>query len=168
MRLADTIARRRIVYPRPLPTLPDIVLLDLPPRFRSPSLPLGRYYPAIIETEGEWMEWNDFLRADRLSPVAPDLLDRRPSAMTSPQIAFAHYDPTAQGWPSILLCRWPDDHVAIAGDKADLFARSAYTIEIAPDPGSRATTQAELLRLLNRDHERDIVFVPPSPVIGTS
>lgn len=66
MRLADTLARRRIVYPRPLPTLPDIVLLDLPPRFRSPSLPLGRYYPAIIETEGEWMEWNDFLRADRL------------------------------------------------------------------------------------------------------
>ncbi len=167
MRLADDLARRRVIYPRPLPTLPDIVLIDLSPRFRSPSLPLGRYYPVIVETDRERVEWDAFLDAERPAPVAPDLLDRRPSALATARISFAHYDPPAPGWPWILLCHWPDDHVAIVGTAGDLFARRAYTIELATDPAARTTMQDGLFAALGCDVTIDIILVPPSPVAGT-
>ncbi|MEN2749877.1 hypothetical protein [Sphingomonas sp. T9W2] len=97
MRLGNTIARQRLHYRRPLPTLPDVCLIDIPQPYASPSLPLGRYYPVIIETDVEWREWDRFLNIERQVPVAPDLFDRRPSVLRAGTITFAHYDPAASG-----------------------------------------------------------------------
>ncbi len=166
MRLADTIARRRACYPRPLPTLPDLCVIDVPRRFAAPLLPLGRFYPVIVETNAEWREWDAFLDADRVAPVAPDLFDRRPSALSTAGITFAHYDPPAPSWPWVLLCHWPACHVEIADDHDDLFARSAYSMEVTPDPDARATLQDKLFHALGSRAAVDIVIVPPSAVIG--
>ncbi|GEM_PF-2020710 len=168
MRLADGLARRRLRYPRPILTMPDLCVLDVPALFASPTLPLGRYYPVIIETDREWCEWNAFLHADRDAPVAPDLLDRRASVLIASEITSAHYDPPQRGWPWILLCRWPTEHVAVAGDHGDLFARSAYTIEVTADPAARARMQAHLFKSLYRQGTLEIVIVPPSPLSGSS
>ncbi|MET3438063.1 hypothetical protein [Sphingomonas sp. 1185] len=166
MRLADTLARRRLRYARPLPTMPDICLIDVPPPYASPSLALGRYYPVILETDLEWDEWDRFLTVDRHTPVAPDLFDRRPSALHADTIILAHYDPPEPGWPWILLCRWPIDHVALAGDASDLFARSAYSVEILPDPTERATMQDRVLHSLGRQRAVNLTLVPGGAIAG--
>ncbi|MFC3443846.1 hypothetical protein ACFOKF_22105 [Sphingobium rhizovicinum] len=57
----DEIAARRIYYRRPLPTLPDILLIDIPPRFAGEGLALDRYYPAILETVAEAHEFEAYL-----------------------------------------------------------------------------------------------------------
>jgi hypothetical protein len=38
-RLSDTVAQRRILYRRPIATLPDITILDIPVPFANPTLP---------------------------------------------------------------------------------------------------------------------------------
>jgi len=166
MRLGDILASRRRHYSRPLPTLPDICVIDIPQPYASPSLPLGRYYPVIIETEAEWAEWDHFLATDRIVPCAPDLFDRRPSALHAGTITFAHYDPAETGWPWILLCCWPADHVARAGDEGDLFARSAYSVEIAATHAERDAMADRVLDRLGRDRALNLTFIPASPVAG--
>jgi hypothetical protein len=86
--------------------MPDVLLIDIPPDYASPS-PLGRYYPVIIETDAEYAEMTEFLTVDRLRLVVPDLFDHRPSALRGDDIVFARYAPTAPGWPWLLICRWP-------------------------------------------------------------
>ncbi|WP_339348568.1 hypothetical protein [uncultured Sphingomonas sp.] len=168
MRLADDLARRRLCYPRPLPTLPDLCVIDVPAAYASATLPLGRYYPVIIETDREWCEWDAFLHAERDAPVAPDLLDRRASALIASEITFAHYDPIQPGWSWILLCRRPTEHIAVAGDHGDLFARSAYTIKVTADPVARTKMQERLFASLDRHGMVEIVIVPPSRLGGSS
>jgi hypothetical protein len=110
MRLVDDLAARRILYGRPLATMPDVLLIDIPPDYASPSLPLGRYYPVIIETDAEYAEMTEFLALDRLRLVVPDLFDHRPPALRGDDIVFARNAPTAPGWPWLLICRWPTDY----------------------------------------------------------
>ena len=130
MRLADHLAALRRLYARPLATMPDVLLIDIPPTFASSSLSLGRYYPVIIETDAEYAEMEAFLDRDRPGLVIPDLLDRRLSALRGDDIVFARYAPSAPGWPWLLICRWPADNTAMVPDHGDCFARGAYTSEV--------------------------------------
>lgn len=116
-------------YSRPLATMPDVLLIDIPAAYASARLSLGRYYPVILETEAEYREIGTFLTADRPRPVAPDIFDHRPSALRGDDIVFARYAPPCPGWPWLLLCRWPEEYVALVPRYGDHFARGAYTSE---------------------------------------
>lgn len=129
MRLVDSLAARRRIYPRALITMPDLMVIDVAPAFRSASLPLGRYYPVILETDAEIAEMSEFLLLDRPFPVPPDLFDYRPSALETDDIIIGRYDPPEAGWPWLLLCHWPPSYVALAPDPVRDFARGCYTIE---------------------------------------
>ena len=61
--LIASIARHRAFYPRPIPTMPDIVMLDIPTEFQSDHPPLGNYYPILIETLAEQHELDGYLEA---------------------------------------------------------------------------------------------------------
>lgn len=145
--LSHDLACRRILYPRPLPTLPDILLIDVPPRFAHTSLPLGRYYPIVVETGAEHREVEAFLTAPRNAPVQPALLDRRGTALETSRIVFAAFAPPAADWPHVLLCHWPAHYVALAAD-CDLFARGAYTSEVFDTFEELAAAANRLLAVL--------------------
>jgi len=130
MRLIDDLAARRVLYRRPLTTMPDVLLIDIPPAYGSPSLPLGRFFPVILETEAEYREMQAFLEQDRPQLAAPSLFDRRPSMLRSDAIVFARYAPPGAGWPWLLLCHWPEDCIALVPPGGDHFARGSYTIEV--------------------------------------
>lgn len=129
MRLVDHLASRRQLYPRPLATMPDVLLIDVPPVFASPSLPLGRFYPVILETDAEYAEMAAFIEMDRVQIVVPNLFDRRLSALRGDDIVFARYAPPSRDWPWVLLCRWPAAYVAMVPQQDEYFARGAYTSE---------------------------------------
>lgn len=128
--------------------MPDVLLIDIPPIFASPSLPLGRYYPVILETAAEHAEMETFLDQERSAPVTPGLLDRRPSALRGDDIVFARYAPSAQGWPWLLLCRWPADYAAMVPHNGDHFARGAYTSEVFETVDDLDHAKAGLLAVL--------------------
>lgn len=130
MRLVDTLAARRIIYPRAIETMPDIMVIDVAPPFAAAGLPLGRYYPIILENEAEQQELDAFLAADRDEPVVPDLLDRRPSNLTANRIIVSRYAPPEQDWPWVLVCYWPAVYAAQVCDDGTMFARGRYTTEI--------------------------------------
>lgn len=164
MRLADHLAARRRLYARPLATMPDVLLIDIPPIFASPSLPLGRYYPVIFETAAEQAEMEAFLVRERSMPVVPDLLDRRPSALRGDDIVFARYAPSAPGWPWLLLCRWPADYAAMVPQDGDYFARDAYTSEVFETLDDLEDAEARLLGVL-RSH-RPVQLAAQPAVMG--
>ncbi len=146
--LNDDLAACRQLYRRSLPTLPDILVIDIPSRYARPNLPLGRYYPVILETAAEHAEMESFLAAGRPEPVVPDLFDRRPSALHSGDILFARYAPPAVGWPWVLLCRWPPVYTAMVPADGDMFARGAYTVELFGVPADLERSEARLLATL--------------------
>lgn len=163
--LTHDLARRRILYPRPLLTLPDVLLFDIPACFAHPSLPLGRYYPIIIENGAEQREVEVFLSGPREAPVQPDLLDRRPSGLETGGILLAIYSPPEPGWPHLLLCHWPSSYVALTTDP-DLFARAAYTTELFED--SEALTQAsrQLLAVLGESRAVQVTLLAATTPSG--
>lgn len=130
MRLIDQLAARRQHYMRGIPTLPDVMLIDIPREYASTGLPLGRYYPVILESDIEWTEMAAFLAAERQTLVALALFDRRPSALRTTTIVIARYAPPQQGWPWLLLCCWPRSYAALAPADSDYFAREIYSIEV--------------------------------------
>lgn len=162
MRLIDHLAARRIYYHRPMPTLPDILLIDVPSQFSGPGLALDRYYPVIVETAAESHEFETFLcdRRDRL--IAPALLDRRPSALLSEDIIFARYSPPAPNWPWLQLCCWPRHYVALALNPEEMFARGAYTVDAFDDANDIGAAELRLLATLGPDKLR---LVRPIPAI---
>ncbi|HEX7783458.1 MAG TPA: hypothetical protein VF509_11690 [Sphingobium sp.] len=168
MRLSDDLAKSRHLYTRAIATLPDLLLINIPAAFASASLPFGRYYPVILETIEERQEFEAFLQAERPAPIVPDLLDCRASALTTIDIVFALFDPAIAGWPWLLLCHWPADHVALAADQGDLFARGAYTIEIFPDSAARAAAISQLLAILGTHQCVQVVPVTPTTPAGTA
>ena len=127
--LDQDLARRRRLYPRPLLTLPDVMLIDIPDQFAGVSLPLGRYYPIIVETERERGELDRYLAADRPAPIVPDLFDHRPSQLSAERITIATYDPPDPSWPFLLLCHWQPLYTGMVTDNR-FFARGAYTSEL--------------------------------------
>lgn len=130
MRLTDDLAARRRLYARPAFTAPAMMLIDVPPHLAGADLPLGRYYPVILENDAELAEFEIFLAADRASAVVPDIFATRPSTLYTGAIALFEYAAPEAGWPWLLLCHWPREHTARAAHDPQLLARGAYTIEI--------------------------------------
>ncbi|MDE1918833.1 MAG: hypothetical protein KGH96_22515 [Sphingomonadales bacterium] len=120
--MTDHLAAKRRLYHRPTPVMPDVLMIDIPAALVSDSLPLGRFYPIILEAAQELNEMEAFLHASRSSLVRPDLFDRRPSAIESRCVLIARYTPPAPGWPWLLLCRWPSAYTAMLPAGDDLFA----------------------------------------------
>ncbi len=166
MRLTDDLAARRMLYGRPLATMPDVLLIDISPGYASPNLPLGRFYPVIIETAAEYAEMEAFLDRDRPRPVVPDLLDRRPSALRGDDIVFARYAPSGPDWPWLLLCHWPADYTAMAPRDGDYFARGAYTSEVFETVDDLADAEAHLLEVLG--WHRPLQVTGLAEVMGTA
>lgn len=166
MRLTDDLAARRRLYARPLATMPDVLLIDIPPAFASSSLPFGRYYPVIIETDAEYAEMETFLDRDRSRLVAPDLLDRRRSGLRGDDIVFARYAPSGPGWPWLLLCRWPADYAAMVPTQGDYFARDAYTCEVFETVDDLADAETRLLGVLGSHRLVQLAALPE--IMGTA
>ena len=57
MRLIDDLAARRRLYARPTFTAPAMMVIDIPSHLAGDDLPLGRYYPVILETDEELVEF---------------------------------------------------------------------------------------------------------------
>lgn len=150
MRLIHDLAARRILYRRPIATMPDILVIDIPPRHAAPSLPLGRYYPIILETLSERDEIEAFLTAERPFPVVPDLFDRRPSALNCGDIIFSRYAAPTPDWPILLLCHWPSNFTAMVPPASDSFARGCYTTEMFDNIDALDLAEHRLLTTLGR------------------
>jgi hypothetical protein len=128
--LGAIIVRRRIYYPRPIAGLPDILMIEMVAEFRRGNLPLGRFYPILVETAEEQQEVEDYLNEPREHVGPPDLLDARPATLPADHITIAHYGPSTDGWPFVLLCRWPADLAATWPEYLRIFARGVYTFEL--------------------------------------
>ncbi|HVU28813.1 MAG TPA: hypothetical protein VHE36_00295 [Sphingomicrobium sp.] len=159
--LAATLARRRIYYPRPVATLPDVLMIDVPTRFASKRLALGRFWPIMVETIDEQLEIEAFLERERDRLVPPDLLDERPSVMPRKHLTIAHYRPSGSRWPYLQLCQWPADFTARAPDSDRMLARGAYTIELFPDRRKLEKATRVLLASLDRRHSPHVEIVFP-------
>lgn len=133
--------------------MPNVLLIDIPPHHWSPSLPLERYYPVILETDAEYAEMEGFLDMDRLRPVAPDLFDRRCSALNGDDVVNARYAPPLPSWPWLKLCRWPPDYAAMVPAQDDNFARGAYTSEVFTALDDIVQAEVRLLEMLGSHHQ---------------
>lgn len=156
MRLTDHLAASRCLYPGPLAGMPDIMLIDVPAGFAGASLPLGRYYPIILESVEELAELETFLEAPRDELVFPDLFDRRPSGSMCECVVIARYRPPLPDWPWVLLCQWPVAYTSLAPPEADLFARGVYTIEVVPSCSEMTGTESRLRVALSRHPHRHV------------
>jgi hypothetical protein len=159
VRLSDDLAAIRRLYARPIATMPDIMVIDIAARYRHPTLSMGRYYAVMIESEAEQHEFNGFLTADRPAPVAPALLDRRPTAVAGDRITIAVYAPPERDWPWLLLCHWPAAFAASAPADFDLFARGAYTIEMFEDEFASIAGARGLLASLGRHSDVKLTLI---------
>jgi hypothetical protein len=159
--LAATLARRRIYYPRPVATLPDILMVDVPRRLASKRLALGRFWLMMVETIDEQSEVDLFLEMERHSIVHPDLLDERPSLMPTKHLTIAHYRPSAPRWPYVQLCQWPADFAEKTPDKNRMFKRGAYTFELFLDRDTLEKATKILLASLDRRHAPHVEIVFP-------
>jgi hypothetical protein len=160
-RLTEDMARIRLRYPAPLPTLPVIVVIDVPPHYARRNLPLGRYYPAILETEEEAAEFEAFLAAERPEPIAPNLFDLRPSRLVTSSVMIAVYPPPEPAWPHVLLCHFPAEDVARAGQPMT-FARHAYSIEMFENEADVSLAMDRLLETVGPDGTASIMTIRPS------
>lgn len=167
IRLADGLARRRIVYPRLLPTVPDVMVIHVDEAYRSPSLTLGRYYPIVIENEVERGELERFLAAERVEAVAPDLLDMRPSRIVSDEVLARRFAPPAAGWPWLTVFRWPPDFQQAAEREGVSMARGCYTTELSErDIDDQLSTTAVLEELAKR-HNAKIRMLSAELTVGS-
>lgn len=148
--LSTTIARQRAFYPRPIVSMPDILMIDLPAEFRRRD----RYHAVLIETIAEQQELEACLEDEH--PVASlwDLLNPRPSGVTTDHITVAHYGPPAGDWPYALLCRWPSDLAAATPKEMRMFVREAYTIELFANEEQLDRASDTLLAILRRRRRR--------------
>jgi hypothetical protein len=167
MRLIDTLAADRILYARPTPTLPDIMLLDVPAALAGNQLPLGRYYPILLETGQEASELTAYLTKEREEMIAPTLFDRRSSALATTRITLARYAPPAPDWPWILLCHWPADLTLLASDP-DSFARQAYTIEMFTTDEALAEFSQVMLTTLGKGGATEATLILPGAIAGSA
>ncbi|MBO9375502.1 hypothetical protein GG804_01855 [Sphingomonas histidinilytica] len=159
MRLVDELAAHRMLYVRALPTLPDILLIDIPPRFAAPTLPMGRYYPIILESPTELLEMEAFLHAERPTAIPPNLFDRRSSALLTEDIIFARYAPPGPAWPWLLLCCWPAAYRSLVPSESDQFAREIYTIELFATLADLEATEMLLLETLGTQQVLQIKYL---------
>jgi hypothetical protein len=148
-----------MLYSAPAPTFPSVLVIDIAPEYRGVSLALRRYYPVIIESDEEAREFERFLSVDRPGPCAPDLLDLRPSAVSTEKIIIALYASPGDGWPWAWLCSWPLDLLNRVEQAAD-FARGSYTVELFESEVDTINSTEQLLRTLRAGAEVKIEFLP--------
>jgi len=159
--LAETIARRRVYYPRPVASLPDILMIDLPRRFARRRLPLKGFYPILIETIEEQSEIEAFLAQPREELVVPAFLNERPSALSKQHLTIAHYGPSEAGWPFVQLCQWPAEFAARASSKDRPFTRGVYTFEMFRDRKQLEEASKVLLTSIDRQRSPHVEIVFP-------
>ena len=159
--LAATIACRRIYYPRPLASLPDILMIDIPRRFLTRRPGLKRFYPIMVETADEQSEVEALIAQERDRIDAPDLLEQRLSTFPSEHLTIAHYRPSQAGWPYVQLCQWPADFAAKASSKDWLFTRGAYTFELFRDRKRLEEASRILVASVDRRHAPQVEIVFP-------
>lgn len=163
--LSQTLARERMLYAPPMIAAPSVMLIDMPVRHRGEGLALGRYYAIILETDEERAELDRFLDEPRSAAVAPDLLDRRPSAMISDNVLISRYEPPEEGWPWVLVCRWPEPYSRIARDTRGCdMARGCYTMEVFDHPDDVEEHSIALLEQLGTHGELSIRMLTPQSV----
>lgn len=170
MRLTDDLAARRMLYPEPVFGTPRMAVIDIAPPWRGDGLSLGRYVGIVVESDEEAAELEAFLTCERPEMVAPDLLDRRPSAFEGSAIMLIRFAPPVTGWPWLLLCYWP----RLLGNAArdvdpDLMARGAYTIEMFVTEPALDHFCIVLLANLREKHDVDVRLVTADrlPPAGT-
>lgn len=130
MRLTDDLAERRRLYARPAITAPAMMVIDIPRHLAGDDLPLGRYYPVILETDEELVEFEEFLNLERPDLVVPDILATRPGLLHTAAIAMFEYVPPEPGWPWVLLVHWPQAYAEQAAHDPEMMARGAYTMDL--------------------------------------
>lgn len=160
--LSTTIARRRVFYPRPIPAMPDILMIDIPKEYRDPELLPGPYHSILVETIAEQRELDSYLAEERDVPCLPDLLDTRPTTIATDHITVAHYGPPAEDWPYALLCRWPPELTAATPDDLRMFVRGVYTIELFAEQEWLEKESDRLLALLRRRRRARVEIILPS------
>jgi hypothetical protein len=159
-RLSRHLAARRLLYRSSTIAAPSALVIDIPPALRGDGLALGRYYAIILETESEWRELEDFLDTPRDVPVPPDLLDHRPSALRSDNVFISRYEPPEEGWPWLLVCRWPECYAAVAREMSDgSMARGCYTTELFGTSEELDAHSLVLLQSLGKSHELSIRLI---------
>lgn len=157
--LNATIARDRVLYPRPVEAMPDIMMIKVPARFRSARL--GDYHPILIETAAEQDELEAYLHEEHDDTRSPDPFDGRASLFPSDHVTIAHYGPPTGAWPYVLLCRWPSYLIDAAPDGPRLFARGAYTFELFADRERLERASDRLLARLRRRRRSLVEVIPP-------
>lgn len=161
-RLSQTLARDRMLYVSPMIAAPSVMLIDMPVKNRGRGLALGRYYVIVLETEEECAELDRFLNEPQSMAVAPDLLDRRPSALVSNNVLISRYEPPAEGWPWVLVCRWPELYARAAkGMPGCDMARDCYTMEVFEHPADLEEHSIALLQQLGTQGELSIRMLTP-------
>ncbi|MEN2749510.1 hypothetical protein [Sphingomonas sp. T9W2] len=161
-RLSQTLARERMLYASPMIAAPSVMLIDMPIRNRGEGLALGRYYAIILETDEERAELDRFLDEPRLVAVAPDLFDRRPSAMVGDNVLISRYEPPEEGWPWVLVCRWPEPYSRVARDTPGCdMARGCYTMEVFEHPADVEEHSMILLEQLGTHGELSVRVLTP-------
>lgn len=158
--LSTTVARHRLFYPRPMFSMPDILMIDIAAGSGA-SLALGRYYPILVETITEQQELEAYLDEERDVSCAPDLLDARPSVLPADHITVAQYGPPVEDWPYVLLCRWPPNLAVAAPKELKMFVRGAYTIELFDDDEQLEQATDGVLVLLKRLRRTRVEIILP-------
>lgn len=163
MRLTDDLAARRRLYARPAFTAPAMMVIDVPVHLAGAGLPLGRYYPVILETDEELAEFETFIGMERDTAVVPDIFATRPSALHTEVIAVIEYAPAEPGWPWLLLCHWPKAHALMTAGDPQMLARGAYTIETFLSRADLLAATSILIDQLGGAAEWSIVKGMPDP-----
>lgn len=152
-----------MLYASTMIAAPSVMLIDMPVRHRGEGLALGRYYAIILETDEEYAELDRFLDEPRPAAVAPDLLDRRPSAMVADNVLISRYEPPEEGWPWVLVCRWPEPYSRLARDTPGCaMARGCYTMEVFEHPDDVEDHSIALLEQLGAHRELSIRMLTPA------
>lgn len=159
--LSPTVARHRVFYPRPVAPMPDILMIDMSAGGRDTVPSFRRFHPILCETIAEQREVEGYLDGQRDGPFPSDPLDARPSVLPTDHTTIAHYAPPAGGWPYLLLCRWPPDLTAAAPKDLNMFARSAYTVELFDDHEQLEQATERLLALLKRLQRMRVEIILP-------
>lgn len=160
--LSQTLARERMLYASPMIAAPSVLLIDMPIQNRGEGLALGRYYAIILETDEERAELDRFLDEPRWAAVPPDIFDRRPSAMVSDNVLISRYEPPEQGWPWVLVCRWPEPYSSVAQNTPGCdMARGCYTMEVFGRSDDLEEHSRALLQQLGMHGEISIRMLTP-------
>ncbi len=159
--LNPDVVRYRVFYPRPVASMPDILMIDMSAGSREGAPSFRRFHAILCETIDEQRIVETYLDDQRDGPFLSDPLDMRPSALPADHTTIAHYAPPADNWPYVLLCCWPPDLTALAPRDLNMFARGAYTVELFDGPEQLEKATERLLALLKRVQRMRVEIILP-------